>query len=127
MPPGRQVEIKKYLEQVYDLRVLKVNTANYEGKVKRSKAGLYKRPDWKKAYVMLEVSTSGNAAAWSGRLTPAAARGVQEADVSAAGVRPGTDGRGSPCGGEDRRQSPDGRGRGFPVTCVSGHIVLKGY
>lgn len=39
-PPGRQVEIKKYLEQVYDLRVRKVNTANYEGKVKRSKAGL---------------------------------------------------------------------------------------
>ena len=62
-PPGRQVEIKKYLEQVYDLRVRKVNTANYEGKVKRSKAGLYKRPDWKKAYVMLEVSTSGNAVA----------------------------------------------------------------
>ena len=61
--PGRQVEIKKYLEQVYDLRVRKVNTANYDGKVKRSKGGLYKRPDWKKAYVMLEVSTSGTAGA----------------------------------------------------------------
>ena len=61
--PGRQVEITKYLEQVYDLRVRKVNTANYDGKVKRSKGGLYKRPDWKKAYVMLEVSTSGTAGA----------------------------------------------------------------
>eukprot|EP00455_Lapot_gusevi_P005252 TRINITY_DN1221_c0_g1_i2.p1 TRINITY_DN1221_c0_g1~~TRINITY_DN1221_c0_g1_i2.p1 ORF type:complete len:117 (-),score=28.37 TRINITY_DN1221_c0_g1_i2:139-459(-) len=46
-------EIAHYLENLYQVRVKKVNTMNYRGKVKRSAFGLYKRPDYKKAYVTL--------------------------------------------------------------------------
>lgn len=49
-----QVEIKRYLESVYGLRIKSVNTANFEGKVKRRKFGMSKMKDWKKAFVSLE-------------------------------------------------------------------------
>ena len=51
---GAQVEIKRYLETVYGLRIKSVNTANFEGKVKRRKFGMSKMKDWKKAFVSLE-------------------------------------------------------------------------
>ena len=53
-PQHSKVEIKRYLESVYGLRVKSVNTANFEGKVKRRKYGPSKQPDWKKAFVSLE-------------------------------------------------------------------------
>ena len=49
----RQIEIKTLLERLYALPVARVATANVEGKKKRSRGGLYRRPDFKLAYVKL--------------------------------------------------------------------------
>ena len=49
-----QIEIKRYLEGVYGLKIKTVNTANFEGKVKRRKFGLSKMKDWKKVFVSLK-------------------------------------------------------------------------
>lgn len=51
-----QIEIKRVLETMYGLQVLKVNTLNMEGKKKRTKGTIlyHRRPDYKKAYVTLK-------------------------------------------------------------------------
>ena len=49
-----QLDIKSLLTRIYGLEVEKVRTLNVEGKKKRGKAGFYRRPDWKKAYVTLK-------------------------------------------------------------------------
>ena len=47
-----KIDIRNFLESVYDVRVLKVNTMIYNGKWKRSRMGtFYRRPDFKKAIV----------------------------------------------------------------------------
>merc|ERR1712098_546873 len=54
-----KIQIKQYLQDIYGVKVRKVNTANYEGKIKRylnqktGKGYLYRRPKFKKAYVTL--------------------------------------------------------------------------
>lgn len=55
-PQATKFDIKKTLEQVYGLRVARVDTVNYQGKKKRSKDALYRRADYKKAYVTLKSS-----------------------------------------------------------------------
>jgi large subunit ribosomal protein L23 len=47
-------EIKKAVEEIFNVKVGKVRTVNYEGKIK--KRGRYegRRPSWKKAYVTLK-------------------------------------------------------------------------
>lgn len=52
-PSVSKVEIKHFLESVYGLHVEKVNTLNVEGKKKRGKFGFFRRPDYKKAFVVL--------------------------------------------------------------------------
>eukprot|EP00249_Psilotum_nudum_P004071 c17598_g1_i2 orf=167-439(+) len=48
------IEIKRVLESVYGLEVAKVNTLNMDGKRRRLPGGwLLKKPDYKKAYVVL--------------------------------------------------------------------------
>jgi hypothetical protein len=51
--PSSQIEIRTLLERLYQLPVSKVATANVEGKKKRSRGGMYRRPDFKLAYVKL--------------------------------------------------------------------------
>lgn len=46
-------EIKKAVEELFDVNVEKVNTMNIKGKVKRMGRFEGKRPDWKKAIVKL--------------------------------------------------------------------------
>lgn len=55
-----QIEIKRVLESVYGLEVEKVHTLNMEGKKKlnRKSGTFYRRPDYKKAYVVLKNSVS---------------------------------------------------------------------
>ena len=49
-----KVEIKKAVEEIFGVKVAKVNTINYDGKAKRLGAGRPgKRKSWKKAYVQL--------------------------------------------------------------------------
>jgi large subunit ribosomal protein L23 len=53
-PDSNKIEIKRAVEQLFDVKVEKVNTMNYEGKKKRQRTMKYgKRPDWKRAVVTL--------------------------------------------------------------------------
>ena len=51
---ANKVEIKNAVEQIFGVKVAKVNTINYDGKTKRMGAGRPgTRKSWKKAYVQL--------------------------------------------------------------------------
>jgi large subunit ribosomal protein L23 len=47
-------EIKKAVETLFSTKVADVRVANVHGKVKRQGRHAGKRPDWKKAYVVLK-------------------------------------------------------------------------
>lgn len=49
-----KAEIKKSVEQLFDVKVSDVNTLKVKGKVKRNRYGYSTKPTWKKAYVRLE-------------------------------------------------------------------------
>ncbi|NNF15215.1 MAG: 50S ribosomal protein L23 [Gammaproteobacteria bacterium] len=46
-------EIRRAVEQMFDVSVESVQVLNYRGKVKRFKTTMGRRADWKKAYVRL--------------------------------------------------------------------------
>nr|WP_275935241.1 50S ribosomal protein L23 [Abyssisolibacter fermentans] len=46
-------EIKKAIEQIFDVSVEKVNTMNMNGKLKRMGRNIGRRPSWKKAIIKL--------------------------------------------------------------------------
>jgi large subunit ribosomal protein L23 len=52
-PRANKTEIKEAIQQIWNVRVLNVNTMNRIGKVKRSRVGAGKRPDQKRAVVTL--------------------------------------------------------------------------
>jgi len=57
-PDANKIEIKKAVEELFDVEVVKVTTLNMKGKTKRM--GRYpsgKRKDWKKAVVKLSDSS----------------------------------------------------------------------
>jgi large subunit ribosomal protein L23 len=47
-------EIKKAVEQLFGVKVKDVRVANVHGKTKRQGRYVGRRPDWKKAYVVLK-------------------------------------------------------------------------
>lgn len=49
-----KLEIKKAVEQLFEVSVRAVRTAIVKGKAKRTRFGVSQRSDWKKAYVSLE-------------------------------------------------------------------------
>ena len=49
-----KLEIKYAVEEVFGVKVAKVNTMNYEGKLKRMGRNEGRRPSWKKAIVTLK-------------------------------------------------------------------------
>ncbi len=51
---ANKIEIKKAVEEVFNVKVLKVATMNFLGKTKRTRIRKGKRPDWKKAIVTLK-------------------------------------------------------------------------
>lgn len=51
---ARKDEIKQAIEQIFNVKVAKVRTANVKGKTKRQGVRMGKRKDWKKAYVSLQ-------------------------------------------------------------------------
>jgi large subunit ribosomal protein L23 len=53
LPSFNKIEIRRMLERLYSLPVESVDTVNYEGKKKRSRAGYFRKPDFKVAYVKL--------------------------------------------------------------------------
>ena len=50
---ANKAEIKAAVEKMWDVKVESVRTLNVKGKTKRTRFGLGKRNDWKKAYVKL--------------------------------------------------------------------------
>ena len=56
---ANKTEIKEAVQQIWNVRVLSVNTINRKGKRKRSRVGLTgKRPDQKRAVVKLQAGDS---------------------------------------------------------------------
>ncbi len=53
-PDANKRNIKEAVEQIFDVKVEKVRTANFIGKMKRQGRTKGRRPSWKKAYVTLK-------------------------------------------------------------------------
>ncbi len=53
-PNASKRNIKEAVEQIFDVKVEKVRTANFIGKIKRQGRNKGRRPSWKKAYVTLK-------------------------------------------------------------------------
>jgi large subunit ribosomal protein L23 len=47
-------QIKKAVEEIFNVKVGKIRTVNYEGKIKKRGRHAGRRPSWKKAYVTLK-------------------------------------------------------------------------
>ena len=52
-PEANKTEIKEAVQQIWNVRVLEVRTMNRKGKLKRTRLGLGRRPDVKRATVTL--------------------------------------------------------------------------
>jgi large subunit ribosomal protein L23 len=52
-PDANKTQIKKAIEDIYQVKVVEVRTANRKGKRRRSKFGWGKTRHWKKAVVVL--------------------------------------------------------------------------
>lgn len=50
---ANKLEIKKAVEQLFDVKVDDVRVVNVKGKTRRTKFGVGRRSDWRKAYVRL--------------------------------------------------------------------------
>ncbi|MCD8144916.1 MAG: 50S ribosomal protein L23 [Oscillospiraceae bacterium] len=50
---ANKIEIAKAVEEIFGVKVAKVNTMNYDGKKKRLRYVEGRRPNWKKAVVRL--------------------------------------------------------------------------
>ncbi|EFA90136.1 MULTISPECIES: 50S ribosomal protein L23 [Peptoniphilus] len=48
-----KIEIKAAVEEIFNVKVKKINTMNMQGKLKRQGAHMGRRPSWKKAIVKL--------------------------------------------------------------------------
>lgn len=55
-PDANKTEIKQAVENLFKVKVLKVNTINYEGKKRRQGVHEGKKPDWKKAIVKIDTN-----------------------------------------------------------------------
>jgi large subunit ribosomal protein L23 len=52
-PDANKVEVKRAVESLFKVKVLKVRMARYLGKVRRMGRNVGRKPQWKKAYVTL--------------------------------------------------------------------------
>lgn len=50
-----KTEIRLAVEKLFQVKVIQVNTANYDGKIKRMGVHTGPRPDWKKAVVKIDL------------------------------------------------------------------------
>ena len=95
-PDANKTEIKIAVEKVFDVKVTSVNTINRQGKTRRTRYGLGKRPNTKRAIVSLaeghRIDIFGGPV--SGRSVKASAR-ASEIEVDGQGAEvttePGTD------------------------------------
>ena len=54
-----KIEIKKAIEELFDVSVEKVNVMNYLGKTRRMGKHVGRKPNWKKAIVKLKDNSKG--------------------------------------------------------------------
>jgi large subunit ribosomal protein L23 len=52
-PDANKIEVKKAVEGLFKVKVVKVRIARYLGKLRRVGKNMGRRPKWKKAYVTL--------------------------------------------------------------------------
>ena len=52
---ANKVQIRRAVEELFGVKVRKVNTTNYEGKIKRQGVHSGKTPSWKKAVVTIDL------------------------------------------------------------------------
>jgi large subunit ribosomal protein L23 len=52
-PDANKIEVKKAVETLFKVKVVKVRMARYLGKLRRVGRNMGRRPGWKKAYVTL--------------------------------------------------------------------------
>jgi large subunit ribosomal protein L23 len=52
-PDANKIEVKKAVETLFKVKVVKVRIARYLGKIRRIGRNVGRRADWKKAYVTL--------------------------------------------------------------------------
>lgn len=50
-----KTQIRQAVEELFDVKVLNVNTANFKGKIKRMGAHQGPRPAWKKAVIKIDT------------------------------------------------------------------------
>ena len=53
-PRSNKTEIKRAIEKIFDVKVASVNTLNGTGKLRRTRFGIGKRKDTKRAFVTLK-------------------------------------------------------------------------
>ncbi len=58
LPDANKIDIKRAVQEIFNVKVKDVQTIIVHGKVKRMGAFQGKRPDWKKAVVTLEEGQS---------------------------------------------------------------------
>lgn len=56
---AKKGEIKRAIENIFDVKVKKVNTINVSGKVKRMGVHVGRTPSWKKAIITLTEDSEG--------------------------------------------------------------------
>ncbi len=59
-PDSNKIQVKNAIEKIFNVKVLKVHTMNYLGKIKRHGRWLGKSSEWKKAIVTLRSGDSIN-------------------------------------------------------------------
>lgn len=69
-----KTEIKNAVEKLFNVKVLKVNSINYEGKEKRLGVHIGKRPAWKKAIVKIDLDPKAETYLAKGGKTVASTR-----------------------------------------------------
>jgi large subunit ribosomal protein L23 len=52
-PDSTKLEVKRAVEQLFEVQVDDVRVVNVKGKTRRTRTGVGRRSDWKKAYVRL--------------------------------------------------------------------------
>ncbi len=73
-PEATKTEIGIAVEKLFNVKVLKVNTMQYKGKIKRMGAHSGPRPDWKKAIVTIDTDPQPEAYLGKGGKSVAIAR-----------------------------------------------------
>lgn len=73
-PEATKTEIGNAVEKLFNVKVLKINTMHYKGKIKRMGAHSGPRPDWKKAIVTIDTDPKPEAYLSKGGKSVAIAR-----------------------------------------------------